>query len=219
MTLAALVLVLGLAQPADAPAAQPAGEVPNLDDLLGLPRDSDGGRTDGQSLPDAAPDPSRTALDRQLTAQQMGEQFRQAVELMGESATRLGQFQDAGIQTQRLQEDILAKLDQIIAAAQQGGGSSSSSSSSSEASQSQQNRQPGQNTSQGSQNGDGSREHDGPERQDGPLNPELQSAHAAWGALPERLRDALTEGRSDQFSSLYRSLTELYYRRLAEEQR
>jgi hypothetical protein len=40
---------------------------------------------------------------------------------------------------------------------------------------------------------------------------------AAWGNLPARVRDQLMQGRHDQFSSLYESMTETYYRRLAEE--
>ena len=37
------------------------------------------------------------------------------------------------------------------------------------------------------------------------------------GMLPARLRQALLQGSADRYSSLYESLTETYYRRLAEE--
>jgi hypothetical protein len=49
------------------------------------------------------------------------------------------------------------------------------------------------------------------------MRPGQAAAGAAWGALPERLRDALTQGLSDRYSSLYEGATESYYRRLAEE--
>ena len=51
---------------------------------------------------------------------------------------------------------------------------------------------------------------------DADASAELLAEGADWGALPERTRDALLEGLSDSFSSLYRRLTEAYYRRLAE---
>ena len=40
---------------------------------------------------------------------------------------------------------------------------------------------------------------------------------ARWGNLPEHLRDALTQGVTDRFSSMYKATTEKYYKRLAEE--
>ena len=35
--------------------------------------------------------------------------------------------------------------------------------------------------------------------------------------MPERVRAALMQGSTDRFSTLYESMTESYYRRLAEE--
>ncbi|MCW5754167.1 MAG: hypothetical protein KIT24_05590 [Phycisphaeraceae bacterium] len=187
---------------------------PDLDELLGLPPErSTRGGASGEVLPEAQ-DPSRAQLERRLAAEQANERFREAVQLMGESARRLGDARDVGIRTQRLQQEILTKLDQVIASAQQGGGSSSSSSSSQPPQQPQ--RQPNQ-ASAGQQHGDGERADMGPQHRDGPLNPELATSHAAWGALPDRVRDALVQGTNDPFSTMYRALTEAYYRRLAEE--
>ena len=45
----------------------------------------------------------------------------------------------------------------------------------------------------------------------------LDTARAAWGNLPERVRDSLLEGSSDYFSALYEAMTEAYYKRIAEE--
>ena len=111
----AAIAAVAVAEPAPtAPTDEPA--IPSLDDLLGLESD-------------ATTDANRAALNRKLNAQEAGEQFQQAVELMGDAAQRLAGG-DMGLQTQRVQEDILRKLDQIIEAAQQQSSSSSSSSSS-----------------------------------------------------------------------------------------
>ena len=38
-----------------------------------------------------------------------------------------------------------------------------------------------------------------------------------WGKLPKRLREELQQGRGDEYASMYRKLTDEYYKRLAEE--
>ena len=58
-----------------------------------------------------------------------------------------------------------------------------------------------------------------PGGRDAELNERLEASRAAWGALPARTRDALLQGSSDSFSSLYRHLTEDFYRRIAEDAR
>ncbi|NCF38744.1 MAG: hypothetical protein GWP75_01340, partial [Planctomycetia bacterium] len=45
----------------------------------------------------------------------------------------------------------------------------------------------------------------------------LDESQVEWGSLPPRVRDLITQGMRDQMSQLYRSLTEAYYRRMAEE--
>ncbi|MCP4837483.1 MAG: hypothetical protein GY895_22280, partial [Phycisphaera sp.] len=45
----------------------------------------------------------------------------------------------------------------------------------------------------------------------------LDESQVEWGSLPPRVRELITQGMRDQMSQLYRSLTEAYYRRMAEE--
>ena len=65
--------------------------------------------------------------------------------------------------------------------------------------------------------GDGMLACDGPTLQEGTLKPELESARAAWGSLPARIRAMLMQGTEDRFSSRYKALTQEYFKRLAEE--
>src|SRR5690606_243236 len=128
--------------------------------------------------------------------------FKEAVALMGQAAERLGaaDAQRAGIGTQRIQEDAVRKLDQLIAELEKLANSKSKSSSSSSSSQQQSRSQPKQQrTSSESQNqGENNSENEPPARQDGPLRPELDSTRASWGALPARVRDMLLQGSSDR---------------------
>lgn len=218
------------APPKDAaakPAAKPGG--PSLDDLLGLPSDAgakDGGAAGAAGSAGAA-DPDRAELDRLLTGQEIAEAFEQAVTLMNDASTRLNEKQDAGIGTQRVQEDIIRKLDLVLDQLQQQQQQSSSSSSSSRRRQQQQQQNvPGRSQqaqqsqqNQGQQASDNRSEAMAPGRQDGALNPQLESARASWGALPERVRELLLQGSSDRFSSKYQAMTEAYYRKLAEERK
>lgn len=205
------------AEPPVKPPAQPADPMPlpSLDDLLGLPTTA----TPGKRPPPA--DPDKAELERQLSPGEAAEQFRQAVDLMGQTAKRLTDSRDTGLRTQRLQEDVVRKLDMLIKSAeQQKQQRRQSSSSSSNRPQRDQQNQPGQqqqSTPQDAANGDNRDERMPPGREDGPLNPELAARGAAWGALPARVRDALLQGRSDKFSALYQRMTEAYYRKLAEE--
>jgi len=199
------------APPVEQPGDQPK-ELPSLDDLLGLEEEEP---TSDEHLDADALDPAANDLDRRLSDEELSDEMRQAVALMEETADRLNVSGDTGLITQRLQDDILLKLDIIIKTAQQQQSKSGSSSSSSQ--QEQQQQQPNQQQSQGQGQGDNTQENMPPGRQDGELNPLLATAQAAWGALPDRVRDSLLQGSSDRFSSLYQSLTESYYERLAEE--
>jgi len=224
---AALLTLSLVAQPEAAAPTQPRPRavLPSLDELLGLEPEAAGDESEPVILP---PDPDRQALDRQLTQTEMTETLVEAADLMDQTAERLIGARDVGITTQRLQEDILARLDAVITAAeeQQNSGSSSSSSSSSEQQQQQQASQPGQqqrggeNSNEGDPNqGENTSEGMAPGRRDGPLAPPVAPDGGAWGRLPPRIRDSLVQGSSDTFSSLYRRMTELYYKRLAEEER
>lgn len=187
------------------PASQPP-DLPSLDELLGLPG----------AKPSQEQDRARAELQERLSAAQMADQFQQAVALMGEAATRLQKARDTGIVTQRIQEDILRKLDQLIDAAQQQQQQQSGSSSRSQRNQQQQ-QQPNQPQNQQAGDVENFGEVDPPGREDPRFNPDVAPNQASWGALPERIREALRQAGDDRFSSLYKSLTEAYYRRLAEE--
>ena len=165
-------------------------------------------------------------LDRRLSAQELGDQFQQAIMLMADAAERLDRSKDAGLNTQRVQEDVLRKLDELIAQLEKNSQQQQQQSSSSaqqqqrdpSQSQQQQAKKKAQSKSQNRQQGDPSEQADGPPLQEGALRPALESAPAAWGSLPARVRDMLMQGAGDRFSKAWGPATEAYYRRLAEEQ-
>ena len=205
---------------ASATAQEPIDPLPTLDELLGL---ETGQANDTDSSP-TIEDPNTAALDAALTPQQAGEAFTQAVKLMDQVASRITDHNDLSIATQRLQEDILAKLDQVIEAANSNDSNSSSSSSSSSQSTSEQQDQPNQQQPQ-----DGQGDQQNPSDQSGEeampggssvANPgdEVAPDGVSWGALPTRIRDALSQGISDKYSELYRTITEQYYKSLAEDE-
>jgi hypothetical protein len=201
------------AKPAQPPApAQPPQ--PSLDDLLGLPKDKP--KPADKDRP-AAADPTKTELERKLAATEIADQFKQAVQLMGETAERLQSAKDTGLATQRLQEDIIRKLDQLIKSAEQN--QKQSKSSQSQQQRDKQQQQPNQQQSQ--RNPDGKEAAPDtltppPGQQANPA-PGVAARGAAWGALPTRVRDALLQGNEDKYSALYQKWTEAYYRRLAED--
>lgn len=192
-------------QSAPTPPTKP--QEPSLDELLGLSRDP---------AKPAAGDAGRAELDRKLdTAPEDPDPFAQAVGLMHETADRLASAGDPGEQTQRLQAQVLEKLDRLIAEAQKNKSKSKSKSKPkpNEGESKPQQQQSSQATpSPSNQAGDPS-----VPRQDGGVRPPPPSAAASWGELPQRERDLLTQGLSDKFSSVYRQLTEQYYKRLAEQ--
>lgn len=195
---------------------KPAAERPtpaplDLDELLRLPGS---GPADRPTETGPAPD---SELQRRLTGRQAQESLVQAVQEMNEVADRLAQLRDAGMVTQRLQQQIITKLDLLIKSAEDQQGRSSSSSSSQ---QQQSEQQPGQQDSSSSQASSPSSEAGEsmpPGGQAEQLNQNLDLSVAEWGNLPERLRQSLIQGQSDYFSDMYRRWTESYYRRLAEE--
>lgn len=185
-------------------ASDPA--IPSLDDLLGLDEAGASGSA------------NERALERKLSAKEAGEQFQQAVGLMGDAADRIG-GRDLGLQTQRIQEEIIKRLDQVIEAAKQnqsGGGGSSRSSSDPNQNQQQPNQSSQQQQQQGQPGPSGESENMGPELTGTQLNPGVAPDGVTWGNLPDRAREAVSQGVSDRYSALYRRMTELYYRKLAE---
>lgn len=207
LVLALPLLAAGaIAQPEEEPKDEP---LPSLDELLGL---------EEESKPEAAADAADADLDRQLAqAKPIADEFLEAVGLMRESAGRLSGRADTGVVTQRLQEDILRRLDELIQRA--GEQSSSSSSSQSQSQSQQQQQQPSQQRRTENQQASGEPQDnpDGPPGEEARLGAQAVLDGARWGNLPARLREALLQGSSDSYSSLYRSMTETYYKRLAEE--
>ena len=225
--------------PANTPTSSPTSS-PSLDDLLGITdvapargkttqapgETSDGSVPVRQSGPaGSAGTAGRSELDRRLSpGQPEQDPFKIAVELMNESATRLNTTADSGLDTQRLQQEVILRLDQLISQAQK--------KPSKQKPKPQQNQQQQQQQSQQNQQQDASSQRakeqaaSGQGAQDTQSGPAGQApnprtppagAGAAWGNLPAHMRAALLQGSSDRFSSIYQGMTEEYYKRLAEE--
>ncbi len=230
------------AEGAPKPPGERAPKPRTLDDLLGItptapaegrPRDADGAEAPS-GTPPAAVDGARDRLDRTLREDELEDAFTRAVELMKQSADRLGPQADAGIETQRLQEDAVRRLDSIIDAAkkkrQQQQSQRSSSRDRQSASQDPQQRDEpsppdkaapsrrdqasaGERRPRGAQPG----QPEPPGLEEGELDEIMHEGRVEWGNLPERIRDLVQQGRRDRVSTLYQRLTEEYYRRMAEE--
>lgn len=199
-------------QPSEEPGeAEDDEALPSLDDLLDL-------EDPAAETPDEV---GAEELEKALSGDQsQGEPFVQAVALMDKAAVRIEDDDDLSLATQRIQQDAIDKLEKMIQQAKESQQQQSSSSSSSQ-NQDQQQTPDQQNKSQQQQQtnaqGENNAELIPPGAENPELNPVVAAARAAWGSLPERVRDALVQGSSEQFSSLYRGLTEEYYQRLAEE--
>jgi len=207
--------------PADtspSPRPTPAGDR-SLDALLGLeeePAPTDGG---------AATREATRRVERKLDEKEIEGVLKQALEFMRYSAERLGTHRDTGIDTQRAQREAIERLDILIEQAKRRRPSPSPSSSSSRSSQPNE-PTPGQPQPQPAGGAEESGRRDGTDGQatDGPppedptgVDRMLEESGAEWGRLPERVRDLIRQGSRDRMSSLYRRLTEEYYRRIAED--
>ncbi len=209
---------------AEPPSTQPESTgvdigLPSLDELLGL---EPAGRVRGTV--DVADRERQEELRRQLAEAQLADAFAVALEKMAWSADLLEHRLDPGLGTQRVQEDILLKLDQLIEQARNRQNASTRSSSSqggqpSDANPMNPGQQPDQakagsrRTSNPSDSGQG----DPPPRQDGAINTVLEETRTEWGSLPGRIRELMMQGQRGKYSRLYRELTAEYYKRLAQE--
>jgi len=197
------MLVIG----SDATSSSPPNDPPDLDELLGID-------------PDADPEPDSIPLPGLEEEPLEGlEPLTKAIEGMHASAMRLD-VDSTGVQTQRLQEDVIYHLDRLIEMAerQQQQQQQSSSSNPGEPQPGTEPRpdqqpEPGQSQQPGESSGT-------PPAMDG-LDPMLggvlDETDSEWGMLPERVRKMLQQGRQDTYSSLYERMTIEYYRRLARE--
>ena len=214
-----LTLVFALGAPPEgggAPTVEPPPDKtpPSLDELLGLEGDD--------AAEQVAEEKTRDELARRLAEEEAGSMFAEAIVQMGRAAEQLEQRFDTGLGTQRVQEDILKKLDDLLEAAkqQQSMGSPSSSGSSQTPTPSPNPGKQGQGAPPGQQRNqspDSSQEGDPPPMQRGDINTMLEEQRSEWGNLPQRIREMLLQGREEKFSSLYERLTREYYRRLAED--
>ncbi len=211
----------------------------SLDELLDLdPAPKTEPTTEPATTP--AEDPAapaadeKTELEKQLAAMRekaaadykaAANALESAVQEMDDVAKRLSQGHDPSVETQRIQEQIISKLDQMIEAAKQQKQQQSSSSSSSPSNSDSQSQQQAEQSSPG-QSSPGQPQ--GNQAHQGGVSPgsvtnigdtlkPLEELKQEWGQLPPRLRDELSEGLGERFSPVYRLMTEAYYRRLAEE--
>lgn len=219
---------------ADAPSggALPGPSEPpkSLDDLLGVPSGSD---DSGRSATDAAEREQKRRLERSLDEASMQDLVARAIEGMRSASSRLGEQKDAGLGTQRAQEEVVRTLDRLLEEAQRQqqkkGRSSSSSKPSSRPQQSQDpserngrrqqeaardRTQPSESSARPS---DGTSPSDAQREETGGAPGELSESRIEWGRLPERIRELVLQGRRDRVSTIYERLTREYYQRLAEE--
>jgi hypothetical protein len=222
LALAALLTATGFAaaqdtkqdakQPEAKPApAQPQHE-PTLDELLGLPNAKPA--TPAAKPGDQPADRAKAELEQQLSPKEVSEAFEQAVTLMGQTADRLDSTHDTGLDTQRMQEDVIRKLDMLIDQAKKQ--QSQSKSKKPKPNQGQQQQQQQQQSSQQNSKTNDPKQGGGPDLQTGATHA-TPGGTAVWGNLPEHVRNALVEGQTDSFSSMYKTLTQKYYERLAKE--
>lgn len=197
---------------------QEADEQPrSLDELLGLePEDRD------PTAEAAARRRHLEALRRELDESSVARSFDLAVEHMKLTADLLDQRFDAGLGTQRIQEEILLAFDVLLQKARDGqcsGGGSCSGGAKKPEDAGEQGKQPGTAGTQPNQGNPGSprKPQPGMSLPDEEEAGELDETGAEWGNLPQRVRQMLLQGRQERFSVLYEQLTREYYRRLAEE--
>ncbi|MEK6702754.1 MAG: hypothetical protein AABZ53_10860 [Planctomycetota bacterium] len=235
---ACLLLLAGTsqawAQPeADVPsAAQPAEprtgpkRLESLDELLGIAGEK-------PSTARATLSPDASALNQQLSPQEIRDEFDKALALMHQTADRVETGKDVGLETQRMQEEIIRMLDKVLEESrkqeqkqkqqqqqqqqQSGQQNQNASQDPKNGQQQQQERKGQQDKGQETQAGNASGNKDGMQRITGDIKPPPLQGSAAWGNLPAHIRESLTQGFTDNFSAKYRRLTEAYYKRLAEE--
>ena len=200
--------------------------LPSLDDLLDLEEPGDG----DDDSPIAESD--RRALDAALAEEKPTEAFRAAIADMLVSTDLLETRSDAGLGTQRIQQRIVDRLQTLIDSASRQQQPQPQPQSGSGEQQQQQDpgrrneQEPQDGNQQANQNQGESRNDEGdqdgssmqpPPPESGELAGPLDGAGIEWGGLPPRMRELITQGTRDRVSEMYRSLTEAYYRRMAEE--
>ncbi|MEE2973533.1 MAG: hypothetical protein VX672_10430 [Planctomycetota bacterium] len=208
--------------PASTPPAPEKEEVPppSLDDLLEI----EGAEGDSDA---AIAESDRRDLDAALAEEKPADAFKAAVRDMLISSELLEDRRDTGLGTQRIQQRIIDRLQAMIDSANR----QQQPQPQPQSGQSQEPRDPGRQDQPQDQEGRQQEQQQSQDRQgaqDGssvqPPPPEtadlegaLDGAGIEWGGLPPRMRELISQGTRDRVSEMYRSLTEAYYRRMAEE--
>ena len=147
--------------------------------------------------------------------------LKQTVVMMDITADRIGHHYDLGLPPQRLQQSIIANLDQMSGQIAHQQPSNERTPSSPHA-----NKKGGNNPSTGSQNLASSQKDISTNRNGahsdkiiptgvGPLP--LEQSNQQWGHLPPHIRSELLQGIGEPYSPMYRSATAAYFRRIAED--
>lgn len=217
-----------------------SADEPSLDELLGLepaPAENEINDTPSPAEPEA-PNQVTDRVVETLEGPALTESFEFAVAEMTQIADQL-EADDTGLPTRRLQQRVLDRLDQLIDAASSAppppsGGSGQPQGQGQPRDGDNDQNQPGQSpqgqNAQGNRPGQGQAQtqSDAGGENDGDFSPgsaqdpeaaerSLDEVRREWGALPPRLRDALSDGLDEPYSPVYRDATEAYYRQLAEE--
>lgn len=203
---------------------EPSKDEQSLDELLGLEKDKKDKEPAKPTETSDSKDKKKTledaVLERALQPGEDRDDFKQAVELMKETSQRIVSSKDVGLDTQRLQEQALRKLDKMIDDAQKNQGKKSKSKQQDQQQQQQEQQQQKQSSqSKSSSQAAGDAKGGDVAQQNAQTKAPPAGASAAWGGLPPHVRDALMQGLSDRFSTSYQRLTEEYYKRLASQER
>lgn len=179
--------------------------LPDLDELLGIDPEEDPDQFD----PVVIPGEPLEGL----------EPLTEAITSMHEAARRL-EVDSTGVQTQRLQQDVIYQLDQLLEMAQEQQQQQQQSSSSSSQGQPEPGSQQQSGQPEPGPPADGGDSGEQPQIMDASepnLGGSIDEMDSEWGTLPDRVRKMLQQGRQDSYSSLYERMTMEYYRRLARE--
>jgi hypothetical protein len=206
---------------------------PTLDDLLDLtpaPTETTQADTTGSDagVVTESDDDLNESVGRALSASDASDAFEQAVDQMDDVSRRLGRAFDPGVETQRMQESILRKLDQVIASAKEQSSSGGGGGSGEPKKQDKGGDELAQQQAAAGEGGDqaqpgGQQASSGAAGSGSPIKPEgqdtvIRQLRKEWGVLPPRVREELSDGLRERFSPLYRQMTEAYYKALAEQE-
>lgn len=224
----------------DPPSSDPPSDPPNgeagsstLDDLLGIEEEgSPDPGSEGETDTDPVTEAERKKLDDLLNERSLAENLDAAISDMQVAARMIGRSRSTGIDVQRVQEEIMSRLDAAIEEAmrQQQQQQQQSSSSQQQQQQQEQQSEPGEVPQQPDQSdqqpsGDAGQQQTTGEntdqlpqdRREAELEMMFKESDVEWGNLPERMRSILRQGLRESVSRMYQELTESYYRRIAED--